>query len=236
MCGRFTLTTGQRAELEVRFAAALPEGVGLERFNVAPTEDVLAVCGDGEGRALRWGLIPHWARDLKAGARMINARAETAESKQPFASLVAEGESRCLILADGFYEWLRSEDTRQPRQPFRFTVDGGTPFAFAGLWARARIDGERVRSATVLTTTPNAVVSRLHDRMPVILPDREAELAWLSGEVSGEEALALCGPFPAERMAVAAANPAVNKPDPEHEGPHLLSVPEPEVDAAATLL
>lgn len=224
MCGRFTLTAGQRGELETRFGAALPIGGGLERYNVAPTEDVLAVCGDGEGRLLRWGLIPHWAKDLRGGARMINARSETVGSKRPFSTLVAAAEGRCLVLADGFYEWLRPEDSKAARVPFRFTVDGGAPFAFAGLWTRARIDGERVRSVTILTTTPNPMVGRLHDRMPVILPDAEAEAAWLSDDVSGAEALELCRtPLPEARMAVVAANPAVNKPDPDAEGPHLLS-------------
>ena len=224
MCGRFTLTAGQRSALEDRFGASLPEG-GLERFNVAPTESVLAVCGDGDGRLLRWGLIPHWAKDLKAGARMINARSETAGDKQPFAALVGKADGRCLVLADGFYEWLRSEDRKQPRQPFFFTVDEGEPFAFAGLWTRARIDGDRIESATILTTAPNPVVARLHDRMPVILPDRDAEAAWLSDALSTEEALALCRPLDPGRMRVAPANPAVNKPDPDAEGPHLLAVP-----------
>lgn len=225
MCGRFTLTSGQRSELELRFGAALPEGVGLERYNVAPTETLLAVTAGRQGRALRWGLVPHWARDLKSGARMINARSETAGTKRPFAELVAKADGRCLILADGFYEWLRSEDRKQPRQPFRFTVDEGAPFAFAGLWTRARIDGEPVETATILTTQPNAVVARLHDRMPVILPSREAEAAWLDAGVDGAEALGLCRPFPAERMQVAAADPRVNKPDPDAEGPHLLQAP-----------
>ncbi len=224
MCGRFTLTAGQRSALEDRFGASLPEG-GLERFNVAPTESVLAVCGGGEGRLLRWGLVPHWAKDLKAGARMINARSETAGAKQPFCALVARGDGRCLVLADGFYEWLRPEDRKQPRQPFFFTVDEGEPFAFAGLWTRARIDGERVETATILTTAPNPVVARLHDRMPVILPDRDAEAAWLSDDLSAAEALALCRPLDAGRMRVAPANPAVNKPDPDAEGPHLLAAP-----------
>jgi putative SOS response-associated peptidase YedK len=225
VCGRFTLTAGQRSELEMRFGAALPDG-GLERYNVAPTESVLAVCGDGEGRLLRWGLIPHWARDLKSGARMINARAETAGGKRPFASLIGTAEGRCLILADGFYEWLRSEARSQPRQPFRFTVDGGRPFAFAGLWTRARIDGERVESATILTTTPNPLIARLHDRMPVILPDRRAEQAWLSEDLGVTDALALCAPLPGDRMTGEPANQAVNKPDPGAEGPHLLRMPD----------
>ena len=226
MCGRFTLTTGQRGELEARFGASLPIGGGLERYNVAPTEEVLAVCGDGEGRLLRWGLIPHWAKDLKGGARMINARSETVATKRPFADLVAGAEGRCLVLADGFYEWLRSEDKKAPRVPFRFTVDGGAPFAFAGLWTRARIDGEPVRSVTILTTAPNPMVARLHDRMPAILPDADAEAAWLSGDVDGAEALSLAVPLDPARMDVVAANPAVNKPDPDAEGPHLLIAPQ----------
>ena len=225
MCGRFTLTAGQRSALETRFGASLPEG-GLERFNVAPTESVLAVCGPGrEGRLLRWGLVPHWAKDLKVGARMINARSETAAAKEPFASLAGNADRRCLILADGFFEWLRSEDARQPRQPLWFRVDEGEPFAFAGLWAKARVGGEPVRSATILTTSPNDVVARLHDRMPVILPGPEAEAAWLSEDVTAAEALALCRPIEAARMSAQAANPAVNKPDPDAEGPHLLAAP-----------
>ncbi len=224
MCGRFTLTAGQRTALEDRFGASLPEG-GLERFNVAPTESVLAVCAGGQGRLLRWGLIPHWAKDLRAGARMINARSETAASKPPFCTLVARADGRCLVLADGFYEWLRPEDRKQPRQPFFFTVDDGQPFAFAGLWSKARIDGQRVESATILTTTPNPLVARLHDRMPVILADRESEAAWLGDDLTAEEALALCRPLDPGRMRVAPANPAVNKPDPDDEGPHLLGLP-----------
>jgi len=228
VCGRFTLTAGQRSALEDRFGASLPADGGLERFNVAPTESVLAVCAGGEGRLLRWGLVPHWARDVKVGARMINARAETLASKQPFAQLVAGADGRCLVLADGFYEWLRSEDKRQPRQPFRFTVDGGAPFAFAGLWGRARVGGEPVRSATIVTTTPNPLVARLHDRMPAILEGPEAEAAWLSPELGSQAALSLLRPLDAGRMAVVAAHPAVNKADPEAEGPHLLTAPPAE--------
>lgn len=223
MCGRFTLTASQRSALEDRFGASLPEGEGLERYNVAPTETIVAVCAGREGRLLRWGLVPRWAKDLKIGARMINARAETVASKSVFAPLVESSGGRCLILADGFYEWLRPEDKKAPRVPFRFTVDGGEPFAFAGLWTRARIGGEAVESATILTTAPNPLVARLHDRMPVILPGPEAEAAWLSDAVTGAEALSLCGPLDAGRMTVTPANPAVNKPDPDAEGPHLLA-------------
>lgn len=230
MCGRYTLTSDQRAALGLRFGAELPGSGGLERFNVAPTEPILAVTTTREplerrARLLRWGLIPFWSRDLKAGARMINCRAETALEKRAFSPLVAESRSRCLIVADGFYEWLRSEDRKRSPQPFRFTVDGGAPFAFAGLWTRATIDGERVESATIMTTAPNEPIARLHDRMPVILPDAAAEAAWLSPDLGGEEAVGLCRPLDGSRMAGAPANPAVNRPDPDHEGPHLLVAP-----------
>ncbi len=234
MCGRYTLTAGQRSALEQRFGASLPDG-GLERFNVAPTESVLAVTEGRKGRLLRWGLVPFWAKDLKAGARMINCRSETAGSKPPFAELIDGSRGRCLVLADGFYEWLRPEDKRQPRVPFHFTVDGGTPFAFAGLWTVARIDGEKVATATILTTTPNSVVARLHDRMPVILPDPDAEAAWLSDDLKAAEALELCRPIAAERMRAAPANPLVNKPDPDGEGPHLLVAPDEPPQTPATL-
>lgn len=237
MCGRYTLTQSQRGALERRFGASLPIG-GLDRYNVAPTEAMVAVCGDGQGRLLRWGLLPHWARDLKAGARMINARSETAATKRPFSELIATPSGRCLILADGFYEWLRPEDRKAARVPFRFTVDGGEPFAFAGLWTSARIEGSKVESGTILTCAPNPVVARLHDRMPVILGGPEEEQAWLSDELSVDEALGLCRPLPAERMSVVAANPAVNKPDPDAEGPHLLeaaAAPAPPEPAQLSL-
>lgn len=229
MCGRYTVTAGP-GDLEQRFGVVIPFSEGTRRYNVAPTEPVLTVVrgedGQHEARLLRWGLIPPWAKDLRIGSRLINARSETAQRQSAFRDLIGSADGRALVLADGFYEWLRSEDPRQPRQPFHITVDGGAPFALAGLWTQSRIDGERIESVTILTTTPNAVVARLHDRMPVILPDRAAERAWLSPDLDAAGARALCVPLDAGRTQATPANPAVNKAGvPEAEGPGLLEAP-----------
>lgn len=228
MCGRYTLTADPSA-LERRFGVVIPFSEGSRRYNVAPSEPVLAlVAGAAEPQAklLRWGLVPGFARELRIGARMINARSETALRNGAFRDLIASAQRRALVPADGFYEWLRSEDPRRPRQPFHITIDDGSPFAFAGLWTRSRIDGEPVESVTILTTAANAAVAPLHDRMPVILPDAASERAWLSAALDGEAAQASCGPLDAARTHVAPANPAVNKAGvPEAEGPQLLRAP-----------
>jgi len=216
MCGRYTLTTSGGRLLAERFGAAeAPEATTLERFNVCPTEPVAVVTADGRARTVRWGLVPSWARDVGKGFQPINARAETVAVKAPFAALMARPERRCLVLADGWYEWLRPEDPKGSRVPFRYTVDGGAPFAFAGLWDRRRVGGELVASACLLTTTANAVCAPVHDRMPVVLAGPEEEAAWLAGEADG-----LLAPLPAGRTAAAPANPAVNRAG--VEGPELL--------------
>jgi len=226
MCGRYTLTSNDRQRLGERFGALMPESGGLERFNVAPTEDAVAVVngktGEREAHLVRWGLVPGFAKDLR-GPPMFNARSETVATKAPFKALLAKPRGRCLILADGFYEWLRPEDRKAPRVPFRFTVDEGEPFAFAGLWTWSKPGGEWLASATMLTTTPNAVVARLHDRMPVILPGPDAEDAWLSADLAPEDALQLCAPLDAGRMQAAPAHPRVNRSGLEDEGPDLLA-------------
>ncbi|MGI8801928.1 MAG: SOS response-associated peptidase [Solirubrobacteraceae bacterium] len=232
MCGRYTNTAEPHA-LEQRFGVRFAFGEGTRRYNVAPTEPVLTVVrgrddGDDPGapvaRVMRWGLIPPWARDARSAFKMINARAETAESKPAYRGLIATAARRALLPADGFYEWLRSEDRKQPRQPFRFTVDGGAPFALAGLWTEAWLDGERTATVTILTCPANDVVGRLHDRMPVILADRPSELAWLDRRVDAAAATAMCVPLPAARMRAAPANPAVNRSG-IVEGPELLTPP-----------
>jgi putative SOS response-associated peptidase YedK len=220
---------------------------GLGRFNVAPTQEILVVRsspdeaeaarGEREARLMRWGLVPVWAKDLKVGYRMINAKAEGLEKSRAYGPLVGKFRHRCLIVADGFYEWMRAEDPKQPRRPWRFTVDGGEPFAFAGLCTRKEwADGEErgvdadgyLYSATIITTTPNAVVKPVHDRMPAILPTAEAEAVWLDPRLSTEEAIAMCGPLDPRRMAGAPANPALNKVGKGMaEGPELLVAPQP---------
>jgi putative SOS response-associated peptidase YedK len=242
MCGRYTLTKKEHDTLADRFEAKLAGQLaerakeekekghsepGTGRFNVAPTQEVLTVVrekdeAERELRLLRWGLLPVWAKDLKAGYKMINAKAETVLEKRTYKPLVGKGHHRCLILADGFYEWMKAEDPKQPRQPVRFTVDGGEPFAFAGLWTRSKIEEAWIESCTLLTTQPNDVVSRVHDRMPVIFPSPATEAAWLDPDLEAREALDLCAPFPADRMESAPANPALNKVGGAPEGPALL--------------
>ena len=215
----------------------------LGRFNVAPTQEVLTVraspdpeaaaAGEREARTMRWGLVPRWAKDLKVGYRMINAKAENLSSSRAYSPLVGKFRHRCLIVADGFYEWMVAEDPKQPRQPWRFTVDGGEPFAFAGLCTRKEwqdpeergFDDGWLYSCTIVTTTPNELVARVHDRMPAILPGPEAEAAWLRPDLAVEDAVAMCGPLPAGRMQSAPANPALNKVGKGSEGPELLVAP-----------
>ena len=231
MCGRFTATFVEPQMIAARFGgreSAIPAAT-LGRYNVCPTEQLLAVCAepDGERRArdLRWGLVPPWARALRAGPEPINARAESLLGKRLFAPLIARADRRCLVIADGWYEWLRPERPRAPRVPFRYTVDGGAPFAFAGLWDERRVGGERLASVTLLTTAANAVCAPVHDRMPCVLAGPDAEAAWLSPDVDAEAALELLGPVAAERTAAAPANPAVNKAG--VEGAELLVAPAP---------
>lgn len=228
MCGRYTNTVGPE-ELNERFGVPMLGEQGAHRFNIAPTEQVLAIVapeGAQEARMLRWGLVPHWAKDLRIGNRMINARLETVASSSAYGPLLARGSRRALQLADGYYEWLKAERRGQPRQPFLFRVDEGAPFAFAALWTPARIDGEHVESVTLLTcdASSNRVASAVHDRMPVILADPEAQRAWLDPALDAKDALTLCGALPARRLSASPANPAVNKAG--VEGPEMIVAPE----------
>jgi putative SOS response-associated peptidase YedK len=235
MCGRFTATFVEPRAIAARFGvseSAIPAAT-LGRFNVCPTEQVLAVCAGSAARDLRWGLVPPWTRALGKGPEPINARAETLLAKRLFAPLVVCADGRCLVVADGWYEWLRPERPKGERVPFRYTVDGGAPFAFAGLWDECRVGGERIASVTVLTTAANAVCAPVHDRMPCVLDSPEAEAAWLSPEVDADAALELLAPVAGERTAAAPANPAVNRAG--VEGAELLTVPAPAPPAQLEL-
>jgi putative SOS response-associated peptidase YedK len=234
MCGRYTLTTPGGRALAERFVLGDPEAIEpatLERFNVCPTEPVAIASADTDGprvaRTARWGLVPPWARELGKGFQPINARAETAADKAPFAELMARPERHCLVLADGWYEWLRPEHGRE-RVPFRYTVDGGELFAFAGLFNRRRIGGELIYSVCILTCAANSVCAPVHDRMPCVLAGPDAEAAWLAGEADG-----VLDPLLAERTAAAPANPAVNKAG--VEGAELLTAPPPSEPAQLRL-
>jgi putative SOS response-associated peptidase YedK len=230
MCGRYTLTADP-ATIAAQLGVAVRSAEGTHRFNVAPTEQVLAVAspkGEPTAELMRWGLVPPWSKDLKSSYKMINARMETAATSPAYRALLPKSSRRALQLADGYYEWLKPERRGEPRQPFFFEVDGGTVFAFAALWTPAKIAGEWLHSVSLLTcdSAPNRVASAIHDRMPVILADAEARQAWLDPSVDAEEALALCGPLSAERLSARPVSPAVNKAG-ELDGPELLLAPEP---------
>jgi putative SOS response-associated peptidase YedK len=208
MCGRYTVAVDPQLLAE-RFNVTLPEDV-VPRFNVAPTDPVLALTERSAGRELmvaRWGLVPRWAKEPKIGSRMINARAETLAEKSAYRPLLAK--NRCLILADGFYEWRLDPDGK--KRPVRYALDDGSPFGFAGLWTSWRDpeSGESLRTCTIITTDANALVAPVHDRMPVILP-RGVEDAWLDRDVPVDAALALLLPYPADHMSAADASMLVN--------------------------
>lgn len=209
MCGRFTLTTDLE-RLEERFGFRAAALAYAPRYNIAPSQPVLAVIAAEERRAgfLRWGLIPSWAKDASMGDRLINARAETVAEKPSFRRALQK--RRCLVLADGFYEW-KKEGKR--KTPMYVTLKGREPFGFAGLWETWRApSGESIHSCTIITTAPNRLLETIHNRMPVILP-REQETLWLDRTVEDPAVLtAVLAPYPAEEMEAYAVSPVVNSP------------------------
>lgn len=230
MCGRYTLTATDPAGLRDRFP--LGESVAIvPRYNVAPTDHVLTVTttreGAPRGELLRWGLVPFWAKDPAIGARMINARAETLAEKPAFRAALEQ--RRCLIVADGFYEWQpREGNPTHPKQPWWITRADHEPFAFAGLWSTWRPkehpDAEPLRTCTIVTTQASPSLTRLHERMPVILP-REAEATWLDHATDPAEALALLVPAPDATTTAREVGFAVN--DARHDAPDCLDAPPP---------
>lgn len=228
MCGRFTLidADGARLRFDIRGADIPPakeraDGTAdAARYNIAPTQDVLTIRHEGgERRAemMRWGLVPPWADSPKAGARMINARAETLAERPSFRA--AFRRRRCLIPADGFYEWRREGKSRVP---IRFALASGEPFAFAGLWERWEREGEPpLLSCAIVTTRANDLIAPTHDRMPAILaPD--AESVWLDTDMTDTDALSgLLAPYPPELMRAREAPRAVNSS--AYDGPELFA-------------
>jgi putative SOS response-associated peptidase YedK len=203
MCGRFTNRYSWRQLKELYdLTAPYLESNFPPRYNIAPTQDSFVVRLKQGKRALdsmRWGLVPWFSKDTKGAARMINAQSETADVKPAFRDPWRQG--RCLVVADGFYEWP------EPKRPRFITLKGNTPFAFAGLWDTW--GPETLKTFTILTTTPNDFMAEVHNRMPVMLAP-EAWSTWL-GETSANAAAlkALCVPFPSERMTCWPVDPAV---------------------------
>lgn len=231
MCGRFTLHS-PKDFIGARFGVDL-SGFGelAPRYNIAPTQQVLAVRvrdGTREARRMRWGLIPHWA---KADARlplMINARCETLAARPAYRD--AFRSHRCLIPADGFYEWRTNDGRKTPKTPYFLRLADGEPFAFAGLWAHWRGGAEPITSCAIVTAPANSALAPIHDRMPLILP-REHEAAWLDPEQRDPDALQdLLAPVGPERIAARVVSALVNSVD--HDGPKLI---EPAPDPAPSL-
>jgi putative SOS response-associated peptidase YedK len=209
MCGRFTLTVSARVLADLFQIEELPN---LEpRYNIAPTQPVLIVRVTAASRRefaeTRWGLIPSWAKDPKIGARMINARAETVAEKPSFRSAVRS--RRCLIPADGFYEWRKVPGGKQP---YLIRFADASPFAFAGLWERwPGGDGGPVESCSIITTTPNRLVAEIHDRMPVIVPNQR-HVDWLQPELPPQLLGELLVPHTSQGMEAIPVSKHVNSP------------------------
>lgn len=234
MCGRYVSSTPPD-ELARYFGAAL----GAERLvgpdhNVAPTRKVLTVLEDGGARTLdlaRWGLVPAWAKDLSIGNRMINARAETVATKNAFKK--AFRRHRCIIPADGFYEWT-TEPGQKQKQPWFIHRPDGEPFAFAGLWETWRgpdRDQEPLRSCTILTGAANETMSEIHDRMPIILPPSAWD-TWLDPAVDDTEELGrFLVPAPPELIRFHPVTTEVNNA--RNQGEHLVEPIELERNSSA---
>jgi len=214
MCGRFRLAIPDDA-LSRLFALDPPAGVEA-RYNIAPGQPLLAVRRAPSGALCwrpRWGLVPPWVKD-PAGAQLINARAETAASKPSFRS--AFRARRCLIPADGFYEWSGRKD-KGPRTPWLVRRRDAAPFAFAGLWEQREDPSGLLETAAILTTAPNELMEKIHDRMPVILDAQDFEL-WLDPEVSDPDRLQpLLRPCPADPLEAIRVGTFVNSA--RNEGP-----------------
>lgn len=230
MCGRYTQTADIKT-LKERFGLSRGAKSLPPRFNIAPGQDAPVVTSSGNSpmtlESLRWGLVPSWAKDPAIGWKMINARSETAAQKPAFRRPFERG--RCLVLADGFYEWKKAKGGG-PKVPTRFMLRDGSPFAFAGLWdAWKDPEGKVLRTFAILTTDANALVRRVHPRMPVMLP-RDGESAWLDPSCPPDRLRDLMAPHEPDGMKAYAVSTRVNSPkndDPACVEP--VEDPQPEL-------
>ena len=224
MCGRFTLFESDQV-LSKEFGASRVLS-GSPRYNIAPSQPVAVVRVSPVDRVreiarLRWGLIPSWSKDPSIGSRLINARAETAAEKPAFRS--AFRHRRCLVPADGFYEWRKLD---RGKQPFYIRMLDGRPFAFAGLWEQWKTpERETIETCTILTTDANDVLKPLHDRMPVIVSPGDYD-AWLDAGLRDPEPLKpLLRPYPSEAMDSYPVSTLVNSP--ANDGPECIRASSP---------
>ena len=216
MCGRFALFIDLNTLIEA-FGLSLnvPPGAITPRYNIAPSQQVVGICQNADGfrrlKSFRWGLIPHWAKDASIGNRLINARSETVHEKPSFRQALRY--RRCLIPANGFFEWVRED---KGKQPYFIRRKDQAPLAFAGLWESWKGPEGTIESCTILTTEANALIAPIHDRMPVILSPPEYDL-WLDREVDDPGKLQLLfQPIPGELLEMQPVSAVVNNP--QHEG------------------
>ena len=219
MCGRYTVSSPEKVLSELTEA---DDFQGMEaRYNVAPNQMAPVVVSESNGKRrvfeMKWGFVPQGVSNVAMGRPVINARAETAAEKPLFRDSVRR--TRCVIAADGFYEWEKIDGGNQP---YLVRLTGGTPFGFAGLWDRRQgLSGQMLETFTILTTRANRLIAPLHDRMPIILGHQDRKL-WLDS-ASGPSILAdLSEPFPAEKMETFAVSNRVN--DPRHDGPECVEL------------
>jgi putative SOS response-associated peptidase YedK len=211
MCGRFVLAVDPDALQDEFPEFIFPEDIPV-RYNIAPSLDIAAVPNDGElaVRMFKWGLIPYWAKDPKIGSRMINARSETLAEKLSFRE--AFKKRRCLILANGFYEW-RKDPGGQTKTPMYISMKSGETFGFAGLWETwKQPDGKPLNTCTIITTEPNELMEQIHNRMPVILSGDHFE-TWLDPDIRESADLSdILDPYPASEMTAHPVSKLVNYP------------------------
>ncbi len=212
MCGRFTLTIDPGDLQEAFPDVKVPENIP-PRYNVAPSQPVAVIPNTGERKLdfYTWGLIPSWSKDPAIGNRLINARSESLLEKPSFRSQYRR--RRCLILADGFFEWQAQPDNKS-KTPIYIYLKDHKPFAFAGLWdIWMSPDGSEIKSCTIITTQPNELMQPIHSRMPVILP-ADAYKEWLDpANTRAEDLNRWLVPYPADAMALHPVSRLVNSPD-----------------------
>lgn len=239
MCGRYVSATSPQQIADYFGAATVSESLSEPNYNVAPTSNVPVIRDHAGGRsvdALRWGLLPFWAKSANMGAKMINARSETAAEKSAFKRALTK--RRCIIPADAFYEWTTVPNPagkgKPIKQPWCIERVDEAPFAFAGLWETWRgpeRDGEPIYTCTILTREPNTAMAKLHDRMPVLVPPDRWDL-WLDADYEdGAHALAELPPAPSELLHIYAVSTAVNNS--RSSGPALMDPVDPVASSAA---
>lgn len=228
MCGRYTIIA-KAEEIEKRFHVEAPESF-TPRYNAAPTQILPVITNKSpEGVSLfHWGLIPKWAKDKSISSKLINARSETIAEKASFKNALKQ--RRCLVIADGFYEWKRS--SKKSIIPYRIVLDTKELFAFAGLWEEYEDENQNlVNTFTIITTMANSTISKIHERMPVIL-DTKSEQLWLSSSLSTEEHLNLLKPYEEQKMDYYTISPMVNSV--RNDNPQLI-IPAPPADQFGNL-